>query len=35
MARATKGLAQGGREQPTGGTQILSNALGTKPQTTW
>ena len=26
IARATKGLAQGGRAQPIGGTKILSNA---------
>ena len=30
MARATRGLAQGGRAQPIGGTQILCNALGAR-----
>ena len=30
MARATKGLAQGGSAQPIGGTQILSSASGAR-----
>ena len=33
--RAIKGLAQGGREQPIGGTKILSNALGARGGATW
>ena len=35
MARVTRGLAQGGRAQPIGRTQILSNALGTRGGATW
>ena len=35
MARVTKGLAQGGKAQPIGGTQILSNALGARGGATW
>ena len=35
MDRITKGLAQGGRAQPIGGTQILSNALGVRGRVTW
>ena len=35
MDRVTKGLVQGGRAQLIGGTQILSNALGTRGGATW
>ena len=35
IARVTRRLAQGGRAQPIGGTQILSNALGLKGGATW
>ena len=35
MNRVTKGLAQGGRAQPIGGTQILSNALGAMDRAAW
>ena len=35
MDKVTKGLAQGGRAQPIGGTQILSNALGAMGGVTW
>ena len=35
MARATRGLAQGGRAQLIGRTQIPSNALGARGVATW
>ena len=35
MFRVTKGLAQGGRAQPVGRTQILSNAIGARGGATW
>ena len=35
MDRTIKGLAQGGRAQPIGGTQILSTVLGARGWATW
>ena len=35
MARATKRLAQGGRTQPIGRTQIISNVLGARGGAMW
>ena len=35
IARVTKGLAQGGRAQLIGETQITSNALGARGGATW
>ena len=35
MGRVTRGLAQGGRAQAIGGTQILPNALDARGRVTW